>query len=167
MVMVLGPFAAAQDLDVLIRNGRIVDGAGNPSFHADLGVKAGKIAAIGRLTNKTAAREINASGLVVAPGFIDMHNHSDESILGDGNAESMVRQGVTSMILGEGSSAAPTPRWLSARPAPPVRDQAHKPWAGTSNDAQPGSHANLCNLRYHFTNRAGEPPTKTNSSPAR
>lgn len=102
---------AAQDFDVLIRNGKIVDGTGNPSFHGDLGIQAGKIAALGKLTGKTATRVIDATGLVVTPGFIDMHNHSDAAILTNGNAESMIRQGVTSMILGEGPSAAPTPRF--------------------------------------------------------
>jgi N-acyl-D-amino-acid deacylase len=99
--------ALAQDFDVVIRNGRIVDGTGNPSQLGDIGIKGGRIAAIGRLEGKTARRVVNASGLVVAPGFIDIHNHSDYSILTDGNAESMIRQGVTSMILGEGESAAP------------------------------------------------------------
>jgi N-acyl-D-aspartate/D-glutamate deacylase len=105
----------AQDFDIVIRNGRIADGTGNPSFRADVGVKAGKIAVMGRLATQTAARVIDASGLVVTPGFIDMHNHSDDAILADGNAESMVRQGVTSMILGEGASAAPTARFPGFR----------------------------------------------------
>ena len=99
------------DFDLLIRNGRVVDGTGNPSFVADVGIRDGKIAAIGRLTNRKAARTIDAANLVVAPGFIDIHNHSDDTILEDGNAESMVRQGVTTMIFGEGGSAAPSERW--------------------------------------------------------
>jgi N-acyl-D-amino-acid deacylase len=103
--------AGAQDFDVLIRNGKVADGTGNPSFVGDLAIKDGKIAALGKLRNRTAARVIDATGLVVAPGFIDMHNHSDNNILQDGNAESMIRMGVTSMILGEGSSAAPTARF--------------------------------------------------------
>ena len=98
---------AAQDFDVLIRGGRIVDGTGNPSFVGDVGIREGKVAAMGRLSGKTAKQTIDAAGLIVAPGFIDIHNHSDYSILVDGNAESMVRQGVTSMIFGEGGSAAP------------------------------------------------------------
>ena len=99
--------AAAQDFDVLIRGGRIVDGTGNPSFVGDLGIRDGKVAAMGRLADKSAKQTIEAAGLIVAPGFIDIHNHSDNSILVDGNAESMIRQGVTSMIFGEGGSAAP------------------------------------------------------------
>ncbi|MEO8127255.1 MAG: amidohydrolase family protein [Bryobacteraceae bacterium] len=103
----LASLAAAQDFDVLIRGGRIVDGTGNPSFVGDVGIRDGKVAALGRLTGKTAKQTIEAKGLIVAPGFIDIHNHSDNSILVDGNAESMIRQGVTSMIFGEGGSAAP------------------------------------------------------------
>jgi N-acyl-D-amino-acid deacylase len=100
--------AAAPDFDLILRGGRVVDGTGNPSYRADVAVKQGRIAAIGALADKTAARTIDARGLVVAPGFVDIHNHSDETLLVDGGAESMVRQGVTSMILGEGLSAAPT-----------------------------------------------------------
>jgi N-acyl-D-amino-acid deacylase len=99
------------DFDLLIRNGRVVDGTGNPSFVADVGIRDGKIAALGRLADRKAARTIDAQGLVVAPGFIDIHNHSDDTILEDGNAESMVRQGVTTMIFGEGGSAAPSEKW--------------------------------------------------------
>ena len=97
----------AQDFDLLIRGGRIVDGTGNPSYQGDLGIRGGKIAAMGDLRRKSATRTIEARGMTVAPGFIDIHNHSDYTILEDADAESMVRQGVTSMILGEGESAAP------------------------------------------------------------
>src|SRR5690349_21305377 len=103
--------AFAQDFDLLIRGGRIVDGTGNPSYMGDLGIKQGKIAAMGRLAGKTAARSIDAAGLVVSPGFIDIHNHSDNAIVTDGNAQSFIRQGVTSMIFGEGGSAAPSQRY--------------------------------------------------------
>jgi N-acyl-D-amino-acid deacylase len=96
-----------QDFDVLIRGGRIADGTGNPWFYGDVGIRGGRVAATGRLDGRTARRVVEASGLVVAPGFIDIHNHSDFTILEDGDAESMVRQGVTTMILGEGGSAAP------------------------------------------------------------
>src|ERR1041384_8739135 len=115
IVIVLAALASssltAQDFDLLIQNGLIVDGTGSPSFHGDLAIKAGKVAALGKLKNKTAARTIDAKGLVVAPGFIDMHNHSDTAVLSDGNAQSMIRMGVTSMILGEGDSMAPSARF--------------------------------------------------------
>jgi N-acyl-D-amino-acid deacylase len=98
---------AAQDYDVLIRNGRVVDGTGAPWRYADLGIRDGKIVAIGNLKEDEGKKEIDAKGLIVAPGFIDIHNHSDNTILVDGKAESMIRQGVTTMIFGEGGSAAP------------------------------------------------------------
>ena len=94
--------------DLVIRNGRIVDGTGNPWFHGDLAVKGDKIAALGKVAANTGKREIDAKGLVVAPGFIDMHSHSDFTILEDGNAQSKIRQGVTTEVLGESSSAGPS-----------------------------------------------------------
>lgn len=100
--------AMAQDFDLLISGGRIADGTGNPVYGGDVGIRQGKIAAMGHLAGKTATRSIDASGFVVAPGFIDIHNHSDYTIVTDGDAQSMVRQGVTSMIFGEGGSAAPS-----------------------------------------------------------
>jgi N-acyl-D-aspartate/D-glutamate deacylase len=99
--------AYGQDFDILIRGGRVADGTGNPSFFADVGIRGGRIAAIGPLAGRKAARVIDAAGLAVAPGFIDIHNHSDDTLIEDGDAQSMIRQGVTSMILGEGGSAAP------------------------------------------------------------
>lgn len=107
LLLAFAAILPAQTFDILIRDGRIVDGTGNPSWIGDLGIRQGKIAAIGRLAASTAQMTIDAHGLVVAPGFIDIHNHSDYTLLKDGNAESMIRQGVTSMILGEGGSAAP------------------------------------------------------------
>lgn len=98
------------DFDLLIRGGRIVDGTGNPWFAGDVAVRDGRIVAVGH-PQGTAVRTIDAAGLVVAPGFIDIHNHSDDAVVADPNAESMVRQGVTTMILGEGGSAAPSERW--------------------------------------------------------
>lgn len=100
----------APEFDLVIRGGRLVDGTGNPGFDADLGIKDGRITVVGRVSG-TAARTIDASGLVVAPGFIDIHNHSDTTLLDDPDAQSMIRQGVTSMILGEGGSAAPSAKW--------------------------------------------------------
>jgi N-acyl-D-amino-acid deacylase len=111
LFLLLTTAAGAQDFDILIRGGRIVDGTGNPAWYGDLGIRQGRIAGMGRLEEKTAARTIDAAGLTVAPGFIDIHNHSDFTIVEDGNAQSMIRQGVTSMILGEGGSAAPSKRW--------------------------------------------------------
>ena len=93
--------------DILIRGGRIVDGTGNPWVAGDIAIAKGQIAAVGRLEGAKAAREIDARGLVVAPGFIDMHTHSDMPLLNDGNGESKVREGVTLDVLGESTTVAP------------------------------------------------------------
>jgi N-acyl-D-amino-acid deacylase len=111
LLFLVSAFASAQDYDLLIRGGRVVDGTGNPSYFADLAIRNGRIAAIGSHLPSRAVRTIDAAGLTVGPGFIDIHNHSDYSLIEDGNAQSMIRQGVTSMILGEGGSAAPSQRW--------------------------------------------------------
>jgi len=103
--------ASGPELDLLIRGGRIADGSGNPSFVGDVGIRDGWIVAVGHIGSPVAERIIDADGLVVAPGFFDIHNHSDETILVDGDAQSMTRQGVTSMIFGEGPSAAPSDRF--------------------------------------------------------
>ena len=72
-----------------------------------MGIRSGRIAAVGDIHAAPATRRIDASGLTVAPGFIDMHNHSDYTILVEPKAESMIRQGVTTMVLGESRSAGP------------------------------------------------------------
>ena len=94
-------------LDLLIAGGWIVDGTGNPWFAGDVAIANGRVAAIGRLTNASAARVVDATGLIVAPGFIDLHTHSELPLLQDGTAQSKVRQGVTLDIMGESTSAAP------------------------------------------------------------
>src|SRR5262245_8978975 len=99
--------AAQAPFDVLIVGGSVVNGEGTPPVAADVGVRDGRIAAIGNLASASARRRIDASGLTVAPGFIDMHNHSDYTILVEPKAESMIRQGVTTMVLGESRSAGP------------------------------------------------------------
>ena len=93
--------------DVLIRGGQIVDGAGNPWFRGDVGIRGGRIEAIGPLDGASATRVIDAAGRVVAPGFIDLHTHSDIPLLEDGLAQSKVRQGVTLDVIGESESVAP------------------------------------------------------------
>jgi len=93
--------------DLLIRGGRVVDGTGNPAFTADIGIRGDRIAAIGRLADAKATREIDARALLVSPGFIDLHTHSDLPLINDGNAESKVRQGVTLDVIGESTSVAP------------------------------------------------------------
>ena len=101
---VAGPARSADEApyDLVIRNGKIVDGTGNPWFIGDVAIRGDRIVAVGRAVPGPAKREIDAKGLVVAPGFIDMHSHSDYLLLEDGNAQSKIRQGVTTEVLGEG-----------------------------------------------------------------
>lgn len=100
--------AAEEPVDLLIRGGRIVDGTGNPWFLGDVAIRGERIEAIGPLSPSIRARRtIDAKGLVVAPGFIDMHSHSDTPLLEDGRAQSKIRQGVTTEMLGEDSSGGP------------------------------------------------------------
>jgi dihydroorotase/N-acyl-D-amino-acid deacylase len=93
--------------DVLIRHGRVVDGTGAPWQQLDVGVRGDRIAALGRLDDASAEREIDATGLVVSPGFIDLLGQSEFFLLVDNRAASKVYQGVTTEITGEGSSIAP------------------------------------------------------------
>jgi N-acyl-D-amino-acid deacylase len=94
-------------LDLLIRGGRVIDGAGNPWFRADVGVRGDRIVAVGAV-DEPAARVIDADGLVVCPGFIDMHTHSDVQLLANPEHEAKVRQGVTLDVIGQdGLSFAP------------------------------------------------------------
>ncbi len=93
--------------DIVIHGGRIVDGTGNPWFYGDVAIKDGKVASIGKISPEAGARAISAKGLVVTPGYIDMHTHSDQPLVADGNAESKVRQGVTLDIIGESQTVAP------------------------------------------------------------
>jgi N-acyl-D-amino-acid deacylase len=110
-VAALTPWSAragsAEPCDILIRGGRIVDGTGNPWFAGNVAITGNRIAAVGRAIDAKAKKTIDAKGLVVAPGFIDSHSHSDLLVLEDGKAESKIRQGVTLEVLGEGSSAGP------------------------------------------------------------
>jgi N-acyl-D-amino-acid deacylase len=95
-------------LDLAIRGGLVVDGSGKKGYEADLGVKDGKIARIGSIRSGDADETIDTSGLIVAPGFIDIHSHSDAPLLINPKAESMVRQGVTTNVIGNcGGSIAP------------------------------------------------------------
>ncbi|MDP6445608.1 MAG: D-aminoacylase, partial [Pirellulaceae bacterium] len=106
---------SAEQYDLVIRNGRVVDGSGNPWRTADVAIRGDRVVAIGRLSDYEASRTIDAKGLVVAPGFIDIHSHSDFLLLEDGRAQSKIRQGVTTEILGEGRSAGPYQGKLSPR----------------------------------------------------
>jgi N-acyl-D-amino-acid deacylase len=100
--------AAEQELDVVIRGGRIVDGTGAPSYVADLGITDGKIVTIGRLRDVKAGVVIDATGLIVAPGFIDMMGQTASPMMDDPKtAINLLTQGITTINAGEGASAAP------------------------------------------------------------
>src|SRR5688572_14720289 len=95
------------EFDIVIHGGQIIDGTGNPWFYADIGIRNGKIAAVDKISPEAGQRAVSAKGFVVSPGYIDMHTHSDQPVIADGNAESKVRQGVTLDIIGESQTVAP------------------------------------------------------------
>src|SRR6188508_3284436 len=105
--------------DVLILNGRVVDGTGAPWFYADVGINGDRISAIGELDGRQATTTIDATNLVVAPGFIDMLGQSEFNVLVDQRAASKITQGVTTEITGEGSSIAPLNDALARAAQPP------------------------------------------------
>jgi N-acyl-D-amino-acid deacylase len=97
----------AAAFDLVIANGHVIDGTGSPWYSADIGIRAGRVAAIGSLAGNTRARTIDARGMVVAPGFIDMLGQSERTILVDPRLPSKIYQGITTEITGEGDSPAP------------------------------------------------------------
>jgi N-acyl-D-aspartate/D-glutamate deacylase len=97
---------APRPFDLIVRGGDVVDGSGAPGSRADVGVVGDRIAEIGDLTGRQAGRVIDATGLVVAPGFIDVQGQSGTTLLVDGRGESHLRQGITTEIIGEGGSPA-------------------------------------------------------------
>ncbi len=113
--------------DLVIENGFVVDGTGAPGRRADVGVTDRQIGAVGNLREAPATRRLDATGCVVSPGFIDIHNHSDLALLMDGRAESMIRQGVTTQVTGN----------CGLTPAPvhdAVRADLQKTMAGLESD---------------------------------
>lgn len=121
----MAPLMSAQppSFDLLIVKGRIVDGAGGPWFYGDVAIKGDSIAAIGHFDAKSAARVLDAKGMVVAPGFIDIHTHARRGIFIDPTAQNYLRQGVTTLMEGnDGSSPLPIADFLKkvadAKPAP-------------------------------------------------
>jgi N-acyl-D-aspartate/D-glutamate deacylase len=97
-----GPRASEADFDILIRNAKIVDGSGNPWFYGDVGIRGDTISAVGSLGGRTALRVIDAGGMVVAPGFIDVHTHCDQGF-GEAGANANINyltQGVTTVVVG-------------------------------------------------------------------
>jgi N-acyl-D-aspartate/D-glutamate deacylase len=99
--------AQQPSLDVIITHGHIIDGTGSPWYSGDVGIRDGKVAAIGNLSQASAKQKIDARGMVVAPGFIDMLGQSEDTILVDPRLPSKIYQGITTEVTGEGGSAAP------------------------------------------------------------
>jgi N-acyl-D-aspartate/D-glutamate deacylase len=113
-----GEQATADTHDLVLKNGRVLDGAGTPWFEADIGLKNGRINKIGRVDEARADRIIDVGGLFVSPGFIDIHSHSDTSMFVDPWMESKIRQGITTEVNGNcGGSPAPLNETLKARVA--------------------------------------------------
>ena len=111
----------AEPYDVVVTNARIIDGTGSPARTGTVAVRAGRIAAVVEasapaLDTSKAARVIDAKGRVLAPGFIDMHSHSDIPLVTDGNGQSKIRQGVTTEVIGESGSIAPQPAPTATQP---------------------------------------------------
>ena len=110
----VSPAAPQPEYDVILRGGRIVDGSGNPWYRADVAIKGDRIAAIAFHIDAAAAREIPAEGLVVAPGFIDLHTHARRGIFENPFADNYVRQGVTTLFEGpDGDSPLPIAAFLA------------------------------------------------------
>ena len=123
----LSQAADAQQFDVVIRNGHIIDGTGSPWYGADIGIKGGRIARIGRIDASHGAKSIDAHGLTVAPGFIDMLGQSEMTILVNPHLPSKIFQGITTEITGEGDSIAPANDRLLAEDKPEFDHYQIKP----------------------------------------
>ena len=99
-------YDAKSQYDILILNGRIIDGTGNSWFYGDVGLKDGKIKYVGKTNNVTAIKVINAKGLVVAPGFIDVHAHIENGVFERPTADNYIYDGVTTVITGNCGGSA-------------------------------------------------------------
>ena len=143
-LLLLAELTAAQhsDFDFVISGGRIVDGTGAPWFAGDLGVSGDHIAAIGDLGKASAGKRIDATGLLVSPGFIDVQGQSEFNLLIDNRAASKITQGVTTEITGEGTSIAPLNDRLRKQPDFYANDELAKKygvtldWSSLSEDFQ-------------------------------
>src|SRR5688572_5446343 len=103
ILFLFGPIflnAQTYEFDILIRNGKIIDGTGNNWYYGDIAIKNGKIELVGREVNRTAYQTIDATGLVVAPGFIDVHTHLEGDEAKDPNATNFIMDGVTTCVTG-------------------------------------------------------------------
>src|SRR6187549_3203390 len=106
--LIIANIATAQQYDVVIANGKIIDGTGNSWYYGDVAVKDGKIVYVGKMNNVnvTATKVINAKGLVVAPGFIDVHAHIESGIFENPTADNYIYDGVTTVVTGNCGGSA-------------------------------------------------------------
>lgn len=147
--------------DLILRNGFIVDGSGNPWYKADIEVENGRILRIGKLLNVEASRIIDAKGLVIAPGFIDIHSHSDWSVTVNPLSESKIRQGIITECVGNcGASAAPLDKEkldLTKKELGPIASEITWDWLTfdeyLSKLKKRGSSVNIASLVGHGTIR--------------
>src|SRR3954454_21227581 len=110
-----------QNFDLLIRNASIIDGSGAARFQGDIGVRADRVAAIGRFDKARADIELDAAGKIAAPGFIDAHTHDDRLMLSAGDMAPKISQGVTTVVAGNcGISLSPAPRGMPKPVTPPL-----------------------------------------------
>ncbi|MFN2508924.1 MAG: amidohydrolase family protein [Chthoniobacterales bacterium] len=116
-LLLTSAFVSAQDgkFDILIKNGTVYDGTGSAPAQLDIGIRGDRIVAVGKLSDAGAAQTVDARGLAVAPGFINMLSWSNESLIADGRSQSEIRQGVTTEIMGEGESMGPLNERMKAR----------------------------------------------------
>lgn len=149
------------EYDLIIKNGYIVDGTGNPWFRADIGINDGKVVKIGNVDSASGYKKIEVKDLVVSPGFIDIHTHSDFSLIVDPRAESKIRQGVTTEVIGNcGFSAAPMRelhRKLLEQYLDPIRFKVELTWSNMgeylSQLEKQGIAPNVASLVGHGTVR--------------
>lgn len=114
LLMFIATLSFSQPYDLLITNGKIIDGTGNPWFYGDIGIRDSRIAAVGKLAQKEAKRVIDATGLIVVPGFIDVHTHIEGSVLEVPTAGNFILDGVTSVVTGNcGGSAVDVKRFFN------------------------------------------------------
>src|SRR6266852_8568938 len=170
LIVTACPNMFGQTYDVIIRGGHVIDGTGNPWIRADVGIRAGHIVRIGPMEGAQATREIDATNQVTTPGFIDMHAHSEYVLLYDGNAQSKIRQGVTTEVVGEATSPGPI-----EGPGVEPNQELLKPlhidltWSTldgyfqrllkTKTSVNLASYVSACQVRYDVIGYENRPPT--------
>ena len=166
------PVQATAPFDVIVANGRVVDGTGAPWFRADIGVRGDTIQAIGNLADAQAVQRIDATGLVVAPGFIDLLGQSEFNVLVDNRVASKITQGITTEITGEGSSIAPiNDRLIEESKAPYEHFKVTRDWKTlreyfarlerSKSAVNIGSFVGSGGLRDYVIGKADRPATAT------